>query len=203
MTEYISPEEKLLRLIRGQKSNKPQVISQPQKNTLSAIKSANDFLSKFFFKINLQNAIIIVALLAGAYLLISLIYPFFGLNKIKVPKSGEQNFKPQAPAVIPQEKPFDYYQQKLGNKQIFGQAQGQAGSGGALPVSGAAAELIKDIALVGIIAGANPQAIIEDRKTQKTYYVVKGQMVGEFQVEDILEGKIILNYRGQRYELGI
>ena len=65
------------------------------------------------------------------------------------------------------------------------------------------ADLIKKINLVGIIAGENPQAIIEDKDARKTYSVTKGQAIGEFRVEDIQEGKIILEYRGQRYELSI
>ena len=62
-------------------------------------------------------------------------------------------------------------------------------------------DLVKQLNLVGIIAGENPQAVIEDKNTQKTYYLNKGQFLGEIQLEDILEGKIIINHKGQRFEL--
>jgi type II secretory pathway component PulC len=64
-------------------------------------------------------------------------------------------------------------------------------------------ELMKEINLLGVISGANPQAVIEDKKSGKTYYVTEGQMIGDFQVEEIGYGKIILNYNGQKFELNI
>lgn len=60
---------------------------------------------------------------------------------------------------------------------------------------------IQDLSLMGIISGDNPQAAIQDKKTQKVYYVSKGESVADFLIEDIQDGKIILGYKGQRYEL--
>ena len=74
-------------------------------------------------------------------------------------------------------------------------------AGTSQPAIAANVDLLKDITLVGIITGANPQAVIEDKKSLKNYYVTKGQFIGQMQVEDIQEGKIIINYKGQKYEL--
>jgi len=62
-------------------------------------------------------------------------------------------------------------------------------------------EKFSDISLVGILSGENPQAVIEDKKTQKTYYVNKGQRFGDVKIKDIKEGKVILDYKNQNYEL--
>ncbi|MCM8789708.1 MAG: hypothetical protein NC916_01615, partial [Candidatus Omnitrophica bacterium] len=62
-------------------------------------------------------------------------------------------------------------------------------------------EATKDLKLLGIIFGDNPQAIIEDAKNQKTYYLNREQSIGDFIVEDIRDGKVILDYQGQKFEL--
>ncbi len=87
----------------------------------------------------------------------------------------------------------------MANRQIFVSPAEQKTE--KLMISGVNIDLIKDMSLVGIIAGENPQAIIEDKKTQKTFYLSRGQFMGEFQVKEIKEGKVILDYKGQSYEL--
>ena len=58
-------------------------------------------------------------------------------------------------------------------------------------------DISKKFSLVGIIAGENPQAIVEDKEAQKTYYLYKGQGFGEVTVEDVGEGRVVLNYKGR------
>jgi type II secretory pathway component PulC len=112
---------------------------------------------------------------------------------------NEEKIAPQEAEPVQEVKPYEFYLEGIKSKQIFSSASRPEET--ARPASAASADLIKGINLVGIISGDRPQAIIEDKIMQKTYYVAKGQFVGAFQVEDIQEGKVILSYRGERFEL--
>jgi type II secretory pathway component PulC len=136
--------------------------------------------------------------LSCLYLLFSFIYPFIFLRKVGLPDISKEKGPTVDIGAKSEGKPLEEYLQGISGKQIFSSVP-SAGVAG--PASGVSADLVKDINLVGIITGDNPQAIIEDKKAQKTYYLNKGQYIGEFLVEDIQEGKIILNFNGQRFEL--
>ena len=198
MRDNISPEEKLLRLIRGEKKN-PAAGTPAPEAAKAAKRPVFEFkLPDFMFHLDARRAILIILVLSCIYLVFAFIYPFVFLRTVKLPEVAKNSLV--SLEVIPktEQKPLEEYLQGLGDKQVFG----SGGSIGVIgPASGLSAELIKDINLVGIIAGENPQAIIEDKKAQKTYYLNKGQFIGEFQLEDIQEGKIILNFNGQRFEL--
>ena len=60
---------------------------------------------------------------------------------------------------------------------------------------------LKDFVLMGIISGKTPQAIVEDKKEQKTHFLREGEGIGGLRVEQILEGKVILTYEGEQFEL--
>ena len=189
MKDHISPEEKLLRLIRGQKKeNKPTEKSGiPRLNAL--IKYPNFF--------NPNKLLMVAFALACLYLLVSFVYPLINPPKVNLPKV--ESLRVVEPNTQAKEdiKPYEYYAEAAKNRQIFsGVAQSSEKPAGAVNV-----DLTKDINLLGIISGDNPQAIIEDVKTKKTYYLSKGQFINDIQVEDIQEGKIILNYNGQSFEL--
>lgn len=204
MKDDTSPEEKLLRLIRGKK--RPD-ISTDKKSTgtipavetkLTAKPSIHHLIQKYSYFFDVQKIIWVVFVTSCFYLVTSLIYPLVGLKKIKLPKifpekTTESKIEPRLEV-----KPYEFYQEGIANKQIFGPVFSQ---GTGKPQTALDLDLMKDINLVGIIAGETPQAVIEDKKTQKTYYVTKGQFIGQMQVEDIQEGKIIIVYQGQRFEL--
>lgn len=64
-------------------------------------------------------------------------------------------------------------------------------------------DMIKDLNLMGIITGDNNQAIIEDKKTSKTFFLYEGDILEEFKVYDIKESSVILDYKGEKTELKI
>lgn len=199
----ILPEEKLLRLIKGHK--KPDLSRDKESTTAISelkpvIKQPTPFLiQKYLSFLNIRKIIGIVFVVSFIYLVSSFSYPWIGLREIKLPiltrqtKMAELKIEP-----TDQIKPFEFYLEAIRDRQMFGNV-----SAGEMeqPASGIDTDLIKDINLVGIISGENPVGIIEDQKTHKTYYLTKGQSIGELRVEDILEGKVILNYKGQRFEL--
>ena len=64
-------------------------------------------------------------------------------------------------------------------------------------------DLVKDFVLLGVVEGKRNQAVIEDKKAKKTFFLYKGDMIKEFKVYDIKDGKVILDYKGERIELKI
>jgi type II secretory pathway component PulC len=191
MKDNISPEEKLLRLIRGGKNTEEKpVIRKP-------IQTFSSFYSN---PANIHKSIYILLAISAIFLLTSFIYPWVGLKKIKLPDISKEKVKDKVSISKKEAKPYEFYLEGLKRRQIFATSSIQ---GAGISTVASQAGSIKDMNLVGIISGENPQAIIEDKKTQKTYYVAKGQFIGDFQVEDIQEGKIILNAQGQRFELSI
>ncbi|MCM8784481.1 MAG: hypothetical protein NC818_06935 [Candidatus Omnitrophica bacterium] len=58
-----------------------------------------------------------------------------------------------------------------------------------------------DFQLLGIAAGANPQAIILNKKTNQTYFLYSGQGQDNLKVEEISGNKVKLNYGGETFEL--
>jgi hypothetical protein len=203
MMDNISPEERLLRLIRGKKKEGTPLEKKPASVPLdlkpSVKHSIYPIVQKYLAFFYEPRKIVMITLGASLiYLAASFIYPLLGLGKIKLPQVTPEKIIESKIEPTQEIKPYEFYLEAAKGRQIFGSVSGQ---GAEQPASSINADLIKDINLVGIISGENPQAVIEDKKAQKTYYVTKGQFIGEFQVDDIQEGKIILNYNGQKYEL--
>lgn len=187
-------EEKLLRLIKGRKSAQTQDASNP---AAKAKGNAKQFSLKKYLTIN--NITIIILVLAAIFLIISFTYTpsaptANNLSDIKSEKAAVKGQEAKS-----DKKPYDYYLSSIKGRDIFGVSYEQQKT--EKLNSGAEASSMKDLNLMGVISGENPQAIIEDKKTQKSYYVSKGQSVGDFEVEDIKEGKVILIKDGKKFEL--
>lgn len=210
MNENISPEEKLLRLIKGQKNeeNHPEKKPEFQKITPALPSNAKrminrtsalnpPLLMRILARFGLKKLLFVLFVLSSSYLAISLIYPRFAMKEISLPKAQtlkvEEEIQPSKEV-----KPFDYYLEVVGTRKVFGSSSERPLE---KPPEIMGTEMMKDFVLVGIISGENPQAVIEDKKNHKTYYVTKGQVIAGMQVEDIREGKIILNADGKKYEL--
>jgi|GEM_PF-407140 len=209
MKDNIPPEEKLLRLIRGQKKSRIPALAEgrlnalvPEKITGGVIhqKRAFNFVN-YFPQLNINILILIGLAISSVYLLSAFAYPLFFTKKIIFLQRPFDKITETKEAIRREEiRPYDFFVQGIKDKQVFGAASAQLTQESVVTVG---ANLIKDINLLGVISGDSPQAILEDKKSQKTYYVTKGQLIGEFQVESIGGGKIILNYSGQRFELSI
>jgi len=213
MNDSLSPEEKLLRLIKGEKKQEaapepaPQGIIAEEKivaeaggsKTLSESPAAS--VSKARPKpLDIHKLLIVFAGVSIIFSATAFIYPMLNLSKVKLPVVIKEEQPITTAEVKPKVRPWESYLAGLKSKQIF--AAANAIDTSSSPVSvGNALDLIKDINLVGIISSEPPQAVIEDKKTQKTYYLSKGQSIGELKVENIQEGKVVLDYLGTKYEL--
>lgn len=217
MKDNISPEEKLLNLIKGEKKPKPDNITiqkaVPDKEPAPLNNSLNPPVKKTKFYLplallnafNIQRVLIMLIVVSFGYLVFTFIYPLLWQDRLEFIKSEDGVRGPEESQALTRNEPqsYEFYLEAARNRKIFSApavAQAQASQGPtAVGVEGQ--EAIKDISLLGVISGDNPQAIIEDKKSQKTYYVTNGQFIGEFQVKDIQEGKVSLNYKGQGLEL--
>ncbi len=63
------------------------------------------------------------------------------------------------------------------------------------------ANLAKEIKLVGIIWSSKPQAMIEDKKQNKTILANPGDSMGGIKIKQILRDKVILGFEDQELEL--
>ena len=96
-------------------------------------------------------------------------------------------------------KDYSYYSNEISGKQIFGQAASVGES------SSAVAAVLDDTAdnfvLAGIVAGKSPQAIIQNKKNEKVYYLNKGDSLDGYIVEEISKNGVVLNNGGKKTTL--
>lgn len=97
-------------------------------------------------------------------------------------------------------RPFESYKQTMAGRDVF-QAPWEKPVQ-AVPASGvSAAELSKQLKLVGILMDKDPKAIVEDLGTQQTFFVSPGERIGNAVVEEIREDKVILIFGQEKVEL--
>jgi hypothetical protein len=98
--------------------------------------------------------------------------------------------------------PFDYFSGQAASRNIFAPVAKEEPQAAAPKEEGPKLEEVKaQLSLLGVIGGASPQVIIEDKRTQKTYFLNKGSSFDDIEVDDILENKVILIYKGKQFEL--
>ncbi|MDD5428420.1 MAG: hypothetical protein PHI58_04180 [Candidatus Omnitrophica bacterium] len=237
----ISPEEKLLNLIKNKKHSSPAahneapgktaaavfdetpskipgpdpvkeqdaaqaraVISKTEERVSGILKN-EIFKSKVFEPSRLKAVnryLIIVLGILSLYFFIDLIFvrPYKNVQSI-VSKAGlsesgngiRAGYKDTT--VV---KDYSSYSGAVSGKSVFGKSAGASGAGDNITTED---NLPERIGLVGIMAGDDPQAIIEDKKVQKTYYLRRGQSFDGYVVEEIADDKVILDYQGKKISL--
>lgn len=159
------------------------------------------FLKRYFSISYINKLVFMFFILSVVYAAIVFIPSENGAGKIKLSAVTEKIVPTKQKLGLKQKsKPLEPYLQGVRIHRIFGGISYQAAETKEKSDK-AAVDLVKDISLLGVISDDNPQAVIEDKKTQKTYYLNKGQFIGEFQVQDIQPGKVILKYNDQKFEL--
>lgn len=97
-------------------------------------------------------------------------------------------------------RPFDSYKPEIEGRDIFEAPWEKPVQ--PVPVLGAsAAELTKQLKLVGILLDKDPKAIVEDLGTQQTFFVSPGERIGSALVSEIREDKVILIFGQEKVEL--
>ncbi len=100
---------------------------------------------------------------------------------------------------------LNYFSGQIEARNIFSPAATEESSTAQGPIEqGPSLEEVKSqLNLLGVMMGDTPQAIIEDKKTQRSYFLNKGGSFDDIQVKAISENKVILTYKGQEFELTI
>jgi len=214
MSKDLSPEERLLRLIRSKTPKEianaapaalPAPTPAPSPAPVPAPVQARKFSFDFsgFFKQESLNLALIVVLAALTIVFI----PVFLKSPKSPPEALEEKVKIQEKAAAQNEEPprpsFDYYSAQAGSRNIFAPVASEETKAQAAPVEqGPKLEEVKgQLNLLGVIGGTTPQVIIEDKRTQKTYFLNKGSTFDDIEVGDIFENKVILTYKGKQFEL--
>ncbi|MFA4982288.1 MAG: type II secretion system protein N [Candidatus Omnitrophota bacterium] len=220
MNKNASPEQRLLDLIKGKskkgdprhpESGAAQDSGAPpgpaKKNRaqvyMTEIFKTDIFKNKMFDPDRLKTLnkyLVIAASLLAVYFFIELIFirPYKDLETVISAAARVPSKPPKAEKDITSEqKDYSYYSGDISRKKIFTASSGDATA----PKIGVSSDALNDLGLVGIIPGDDPQAIIEDKKNQKTYYLNKGQSFDNFTVEEITESKVVLDQDGRKIAL--
>ncbi len=219
-----TPEQQLLKLIEGQgkpgaagASGAGSVAKKPRGRGFSpaAILGAlsfwkrrskkKSFARRSPFSIGEMNkALVAVSLVLFVYVTFDAVAsarnlqrpPNFAPMKERVAKSVKGTAEPLAEA--------SYFLQKISSRDIFREGKTSAPVQAAPVVATPAetAEVVQGLALVGISWSSNPDAIIEDKARQRTYFVKRGQDVGDgIKVEAIFKDHVVVTYEDREYEL--
>lgn len=221
-----TPEKQLLKLIEEQgiakSSNvKQQTVRHRRKGLfslggwISRFSFTRDRLKKWFTKrrvskpdVKTVNRILVLLVLA---LLIYLAYSvYISINNLeRLPGLGVEPAQGKAAAEsatvlsILRDK-VSYYLEKAAERDIFKMGIKEPVAEQAEVATGPSSRAIaatENLRLVGISWSSNPDAMIEDKKALKTFFVKKGDMINKVKVEAIFKDKVILSFEAERVEL--
>lgn len=185
-----------------------------EKKAVSAPHRKVEF-KKFFTITNVNKSLLVLFLLALAYaaydLGLFIIPRLVGMTvKQNIDVSDYRKSRPAAEikekeAQATQIQPLTYYTQPMESRELFksvvaetakdiGQTQAQATK---IKLD----ETVKALALKGIIAGEPRQAVIEDAKSAKTYFVTTQDKIGDIIIEEITDTRVRLKLEGQSADL--
>ncbi|MFH0772069.1 MAG: hypothetical protein V1933_05565 [Candidatus Omnitrophota bacterium] len=218
--EGFSPEEKLLKLIRGDKKQRDRQLpdkiesvreeteisasARAQKRSLSIpVKPA---APKTSLRI-LNLALVMVLVLIVLYLIFDIAQ--FGFGKRRFLKKDVRIFVPvsaqyadKAKLIQEESAPgFEDYSRVITERELFKPQRSEPQAEKIYSNQPLTYDGFKNLSLIGIIGGENPQAIVEDKENGKSYFLFKGQTINQMKVEDILEDRVIFDFNGQRFEL--
>ena len=195
----ITPEEKLLHLIRGsnKKASKPEPKSERKVSQSKEAKIV--FTGAKSLNFALINKLILLAVFIA--LLLFLFDLYFGAPEISRPLATSKA-KPKSISLEEKEiKSISYYQQEISKRNLFKAGASKPKSKKVIPAGPTFRDLVKNLHLLGIVSGDNPQVIIEDRKLNKTYFLYTGDYLGDIKVEEIHSDSVLLEYKGEKVSL--
>lgn len=232
--ESLTPEERLLRLIRGKGKEKETPVAPAAKASPEPEATKQRHFPSFGKRWTLPPLLrrrkktpavktlpfpfhdpaladlpyILIRIQQGLVILVGVSLLFFFASRLFLQRQplstlslSEETPTPKGPP--PQETserpPYDYYGQVIGKRNLF--RAGLPAKGGSQTDAPAIEDRLKDFALLGIVSGTTPQAIVEDKEGQKTYFLTEGEALGEMRIEQILEEKVTMSYEGELYEL--
>ena len=213
-----TPEEDLLNVIEGRKPVKTVAVQKTARKGLSFVSPGGlkgrfaylkTYFQKFSFKeFSLQNMNIILVLVT--------IILFGGIIVSFITSALDIDQKVEAAFTIPEEgitilerkatlKKSAHYIEKARQRDIFEIASKMslAQKTAETPVV-AVKEIVtktESLKLVGISWSDDPDALIEDTKAKKTFFLKRGEHINDILVKAIFKDKVILSYKEDEIEL--
>lgn len=224
----ITPEKQLLKLIEENKGKNPAAVSaHALKRRSMSLLSLGAWLGRFsfskdwfrhkvdsfrgqLFDIKSVNRILLLCAFGFTfYFLASTTTALIQLNRppdLEAPAS-ENGASTNLMERVFLKKAVSYYLEKMGERDIFqmGAVRKITGADGVQTemkvTSAKILDVTENLKLVGISWSDNPDAIIEDTKDTKTFFVKTGQKIGEVKIQAIFKDKVVLSYQGEETEL--
>jgi len=213
MLDNTTPEKDLLRIIEGEKSSssadvKPHNVSyfNLPKIFTSLIKKIKDRkLKEIFLDFKFINFFLLfVNFVLVLYLIYTLIFSYFNFKKNFSPKIDIVVDAPTGSLETSRLKPLGYYLENVKSRNIFvmNSPRLSLDNLSEKSPSSKAVEATKNLKLVGISWGPDPDVIIEDTLNKRTLFLKRGQLIdNKIRVKSIFKDKVILRYGGEDIEL--
>ncbi len=220
MVKDLPPEERLLRLIKGTHKKDEPSEKKPQKSNVETqketpqekpeLKKAPAPISIGVKEKRLDPFKITIILLIGLFAIgiLYFSYEFFGQRRqppiIDIEKLISSETKPAEEKPMEEKKPITKEEEEMPPeiRELFG-APVTRETPPLIKEGPSISELARDLVLVGVITGDNPQAIIQDKRTRQSFYVYEGESVLEFKIKRIEKATVILEYNGETLKLSL
>jgi hypothetical protein len=222
---FITPEKQLLKLIEDHK--KDGASTRAIKYKRNSLFSFSAWLGRIsFFRNKLSGSIdrrdlrkldvkAINGLLFFSIVILAAYFIFsFSVSMVNMKKSWDSKFKVASSGNQSEDnsekgsflkKSESAYLEKAGQRDIFKIGAKNVVSNAETVLKEASTNAIeetKHLKLVGISWSSDPDAMVEDTKAVRTFFVKRGQTLGpDIKVEAILKDKVIISYKGEEVEL--
>ena len=215
MPPETSPEERLLRLIRGESGKKDQPgparpASRPGVAAGESVPSELDFGVHSHKPGGLPrrqwswvNRLLILAFLCAAgFAFYEIVIKKPELDRV-IPVVRDPSLAEEERVQDPGPNPvrLDAILRDFSGRDFF-QAPIAEEGGVAVPDK---AVLLKDLVaplvLMGVVDGNPPQAIIQDQESEQTYFLYEGDKLGQLRVQKVRSGLVTLGYQGEETDL--
>ncbi|MBU1061610.1 MAG: hypothetical protein KJ957_01620 [Candidatus Omnitrophica bacterium] len=222
----VTPEKQLLKLIEDPKAKGAGAQSYAARHRLSFFSLAAWKSRLSFLKGNLRKGaktgrfqrldtktvnkfLCLLIFSLGAYFITDLYISMVNFKKMpnlkfEIQKSLKSEILPEVSVL---RKKVAYYLEKVRDRDIFNMGIKQVVEEISevehkpkLPTS-KIMDAVQNLKLVGISWSDDPDAMIEDTKAMRTFFVKRGQMIGDIKVQAIFKDKVILGYAGEEMEL--
>jgi hypothetical protein len=215
----LSPEKQLLKLIENPKAQGPAQAAAIKHLGLSLLslsglkarfsflkdKLSNSFKTGKFYYFNVKTINIslgLVTFVLAIYFVTNLLISLVSLKKnlnleFKIAKSQHSIDSKVVSAL----KAASYYLEKIRARDIFKMGSRKKEEEEVKVPSSKIIGATQNLKLVGISWSGDPDAMIEDTKALRTFFVKRGQMIGEVKVQAIFKDRVVLSYEGEELEL--
>lgn len=211
--DSLTSEEKLLRLIR-KKDKSSEALSLALPEMSPGISPGLPDEAQGPEKRMDVLALSIRVLAVTACVILIFILNKYALLRTKPPAALEPSFQTQIaedisspsgkweemPVPAIEARSFESYKQTMEGRDVF-QAPWERPVQEVAASNIPAAELAKQLKLVGILLDKDPKAIVEDLGTQQTFFVSPGERIGNAVVGEIRQDKVILIFGQEKVEL--